>query len=703
MRTTITILLACCATALAAPAKPSILHIHADDHRPDGLRALGNKVLQTPNLDTLVERGFVFTRCYTQGSMVGAVCLPSRTMMLTGRSLFRIPGREQKGDPATTLPSVIKSAGYETWHMGKAGNEYTTGLKAFDTNLLDEKGERAGASRRHADATIKFVTERDKSKPFYIYLAPSVPHDPRSAEPQFHRLYDPSKIALPPAFMPVHPFDNGDMIVRDEKLAPWPRTPADTKQQLADYYACVTGLDHHVGRIFEALKKTGQWDNTIIIFTGDNGLSLGEHGLFGKQNLYEFGGMHVPLVIAGPGVPKGRSDALVYLMDLFPTFCDFAGATPPQPIEGRSLAPVIRGKAAKVRDALYTAYRECQRAVRDDRWKLIRYPQVNVTQLFDLRADPRELTNLADKPEHAGKVKEMLALLKKEMAAYDDPVALEVANPKPTAWTAPTGKEIKHHWLCVDNGKNLLIRVDQLRPDKSWAKPIPPGSRDIQLIEDGRRILVSHGNGAAEYRFGTGEPDGWAVTRYSGIQSAVRLLNGHTLLARVDATVYELDADGKEISCVTPKEKLDIRLMRLLDNGNLLLGGATPKAIVELARTGAVVRKIPLSGKGYTAVRLANGHYRSGTGDECKVIEMDADGKIYWFVGGKAEHPSLGLDFFSGWDTLPNGNIVVANWLGHGKQGKGCHLAEFTRDNKLVWTWQDHALARQITNVKMLE
>jgi arylsulfatase A-like enzyme len=253
-------------------------------------------------------------------------------------------------------------------------------------------------------------------------------------------MYDPAKIPLPAAFMPQHPWDNGEMACRDELLAPWPRTPEDTKQQIADYYACVTGLDHHVGRIFAELKKSGQWDNTIIIFTGDNGLSLGEHGLFGKQNLYEFGGMHVPCVIAGPGIPKGRSDALIYLMDLFPTFAEFGGAKLPEGIEGQSIAPILHGEKTKVRDVLYTGYRECQRAVRDDRWKLIRYPLVDRTQLFDLAADPHELTNLADKPEHAAKLAEMTALLEKEMREYGDTAPLKVANPKPAEWTPPAKK-----------------------------------------------------------------------------------------------------------------------------------------------------------------------------------------------------------------------------------------------------------------------
>ncbi len=439
-------------TALTAAEKekPNILHIHADDHRADGLRALGNPLLVTPNLDALAERGMIFTRAYTMGSMIGAVCTPSRTMMLTGRSWQRIPKAPDAAlnatNPATFLPRVIQAAGYQTWHMGKSGNGFPAGLKEFETNIIDDakggtpENDRAHSSQRHADRTIAFLKSRATGgdrKPFYIYLAPPVPHDPRSAEPQFHQLYDTAKIPLSPAFLPQHPFDNGDMAVRDEALAPWPRTPEDTKQQLAAYYACITGLDHHVGRIFAELKASGEWTNTVIIFSGDNGLSMGEHGLFGKQNLYEFGGFHVPLVVAGPGIAKGKSEALVYLMDLFPTFAEFAGAKNPEGVEGKSLVPILAGKQTKVRDVLYTAYRNSQRAIRDDRWKLIRYPLVDRTQLFDLKTDPRELNNLADKPEHAAKLAELTALLTKEMAAHADNFPLTVANPIPAEWTPP--------------------------------------------------------------------------------------------------------------------------------------------------------------------------------------------------------------------------------------------------------------------------
>ena len=143
--------------------------------------------------------------------------------------------------------------------------------------------------------------------------------------------------------------------------------------------------------------------------------------------------MHVPLVIAGPGIPKGRSEALVYLMDLFPTFCDLSGAKIPEGVDASSLAPVIQGRAQKVCDALYTAYRDGQRSIRDDRWKLIRYPLVDRTQLFDLSVDSRELKNLADEPSPAPRIATMTALLQQEMHRRADKIPLTVANPKPTA------------------------------------------------------------------------------------------------------------------------------------------------------------------------------------------------------------------------------------------------------------------------------
>ena len=437
------------------PRRPNVLFILADDMKANCIGALGNPHIKTPNLDRLVERGVSFSRVYCFGAMVGAVCLPSRAMLLTGRSLFHLPvekvlrgnlrqfqaamADQKEGRDWVLLPRVLREAGYETCHIGKSGNGFVPGLQAFEHNTIrDDRSavERASSSEKHADQVIEFLRTRKTDRPFFLYLAPPVPHDPRVAPKEFLDLYDPAKIPLPASFQPVHPFDDGDMTVRDEQLAPWPRTPEIIRRHLADYYACVTCLDHHIGRIIEHLRQTGKLDNTVVIFSGDNGLSLGDHGLLGKQNVYECGGMHVPLVIAGPGLRPGKSDALVYLFDLFPTICDLTGTPIPAVVEGKSLMPLLTGRRESGRDYLFTAYKP-QRAVRTERWKLIRYTHINKTQLFDLQTDPCEMDDRADKPEHAGKVQEMMALLEKAQKQWGDTCPLVSPSPASPEWTPP--------------------------------------------------------------------------------------------------------------------------------------------------------------------------------------------------------------------------------------------------------------------------
>jgi arylsulfatase A-like enzyme len=423
--------------------RPNVLYIMADDMRPDCIGALGNPAIKTPNLDSLVERGMSFVNTYVMGANSGAVCTPSRTMVLSGRTVFHhANGGFARGEtgPETLWPKAMSAGGYETFHIGKRGNSYKPGMEAFDTCLYTED---VGASDHRvsasvcADRIIEFLEKRKPDKPFFIYWAPPVPHDPRVAPKEFMDLYDPAKIPLPKRYRPVHPFDNGEMTVRDERLAPWPRTEEVVRRHLADAYACVTCLDHHIGRVAERLRRAGQLDRTLVVFAADNGLSLGDHGLMGKQNLYEFGGMHVPLIFAGPGVPHGRSEAFAYLFDVYPTVCELTGTPVPRDVESRSLAPVIAGKAARVRDEVFTAYRGCQRALRDGPWKLIRYPLVDKTQLFDLKADPIEMDDLAGKPEHAGRVKAMLERMTALQKEFDDPAPLTVNAPKSPEWTPP--------------------------------------------------------------------------------------------------------------------------------------------------------------------------------------------------------------------------------------------------------------------------
>jgi arylsulfatase A-like enzyme len=181
--------------------------------------------------------------------------------------------------------------------------------------------------------------------------------------------------------------------------------------------------------VLEALRQNGLAENTVVVYSSDQGLAVGgRHGLMGKQNLYE----HVkpPLIVAGPGIPHGRSDALVYLFDLFPTICDLSGVPTPSEIEGRSVLPVIRGEAPRVRDRLFGAYRDCQRMIRDERFKLIKYNGGGDkhTQLFDLRDDADEIQNIADDRRFASERLRLEKWLEAARRDFGDPIDWSAVN-----------------------------------------------------------------------------------------------------------------------------------------------------------------------------------------------------------------------------------------------------------------------------------
>jgi arylsulfatase A-like enzyme len=406
--------------------KPNIVFILADDQRHDTIHALGNEEIHTPNLDRIANSGFHFTNAYCMGSMTPAVCLPSRTMLLTGRSVWRLPAVEGSDAPPelVLLPRVLRNAEYVTFHCGKSSNACRYGNAEFDINIETKKSG-PGDMRVHGDHVVKFLRDHDRKQPFFIYLAPPVPHDPRVAPDRFVNMYDAGSLSLSPNFMREHPFDNGELDIRDEQLAPRPRTPEEMRRHLADYYASISDLDDQVGRILETLHELNYAENTVVIFSSDQGLAVGgRHGLMGKQNLYE----HVksPLIVAGPGVPHGKSDALVYLYDLFPTICDLAQTKTPDVVEGKSLLPVMRGESTG-REYLFTAYRDWQRMVRDRRWKLIEYNVAGGrhSQLFDLLEDPNEVTNLAESHEHREHLQRLRRDLRRMAREFGDPVPHE--------------------------------------------------------------------------------------------------------------------------------------------------------------------------------------------------------------------------------------------------------------------------------------
>jgi arylsulfatase A-like enzyme len=418
------------AAEAATPRRLNVVMIVADDQRHDTIAALGNDHIQTPTQDRLVREGFAFTRARCMGSLQPAVCVPSRAMLHTGRTLFRVPS-DLGNYPM--LGEVLMKEGYNSfgcgkWHNGpksfnrgfnSGGNIYFGGMTndQYHTPVSDyspsgsygRKNTHAGdkfSSELFADAAVEFLQQqRSVDKPFYCYLAFTSPHDPRTPPPLYKKMYDPAKMPLPKNFLPQHPFDTGELRGRDEKLAPFPRTEADTRQQLCDYYGMISSQDAQVGRILLALEESGHADNTIIIYTGDHGLAIGSHGLFGKQNVYEHSAS-IPLLMSGPGIPRGgRSDALVYGFDVFPTLCSLLNITPPDTIEGKSLDGILTDREQNVRDSSFHTYvhydkgeaPKTQRAVNDGRWKYIRFEVSGQTHvlLFDLKNDPDEIQNLA--------------------------------------------------------------------------------------------------------------------------------------------------------------------------------------------------------------------------------------------------------------------------------------------------------------------
>ncbi|MFM2169490.1 MAG: hypothetical protein RIS79_3861 [Verrucomicrobiota bacterium] len=450
---------------LASPllaAKPNVLFLFADDFSYEAVRAFGHTDIDTPNLDRLAARGTTFTRAYNMGSWSGAVCVASRTMLISGRSVWSANKIHKTTDAerqaGVLWPQLMKKAGYKTYMTSKWHIE-TDASKCFDVT----RDVRAGMPKTVASSynrpiagqpdawspfdkslggfweggthwsevvanhTLDFLADaKQGSDPFFIYAAFNAPHDPRQAPKEFVDRYPLSRIAMPANFLPEYPHKDAigcSHKLRDENLAPMPRTELAVKTHRAEYYALITHLDSQIGRILDALDASGQADNTWIFFTADHGLAVGHHGLFGKQNMYDHS-VRVPFLVAGPGVAKGaKNDASIYLQDVMATALDLAGAEKPAHVFFNSLRPLLNGEKSRY-ESVYGAYLELQRAITHEGWKLIAYPKAKVLRLYHLTDDPQEMQDLAAKPEHAAKLKDLLQRLVKLSTELGDQVDL---------------------------------------------------------------------------------------------------------------------------------------------------------------------------------------------------------------------------------------------------------------------------------------
>jgi arylsulfatase A-like enzyme len=428
-------------------SRPNVVLIFMDDWTH---WALESAQVHTPNLDRLVQRGTMYRQARNQGSWTGAVCVAARAMLLSGRSLFHAREAVEDTSTAPLLGQVFGAAGYDTYFTGKwhnpqgalyrsyqqvgpfagamlvpakmfdgsedvgrpaPGNTWSPTDPAGEGHWMRVGGRIVHSSEYWIDCALGFLESRGPAdRPFFLHVALHAPHDPRQAPQRWLDRYPAESIALPPNLFPAHPFDQGDYHIRDELLAPFPRTQEAARLHRREYFAIASHADEQIGRLLDTLD-----DDTVVVFSGDHGLALGEHGLMGKQSMYEHS-MRVPLVFAGPGVPAGvRDDSLVYQASIFATLCALTGVPVPEGLE----FPPLLGPLTEPGEA-FGAYRHLQRMVRTPRWALTAYAQARRVQLFDVVADPYQTRDLAGDPAHRAVVEDLLERLRAWQVKLDD-------------------------------------------------------------------------------------------------------------------------------------------------------------------------------------------------------------------------------------------------------------------------------------------
>jgi arylsulfatase A-like enzyme len=491
----------------AAAERPNILFIFTDDHAYQSIGAYGAKVNVTPNIDQLARDGMRFDRCYVPNS----ICGPVRAVIQTGKyshlNGFLVNGNKFDGHQQT-FPKLLQKVGYQTavvgkWHLGEhmapQGYDYSEvliGQGPYYNPPMRKNGKRTS----HTGYTTDIITdlaldwlknERDAEKPFMLMFQHKAPHRNWQPGPKHLTMFDGQTLPEPDSLFDDYsgrgtPAKTQDMSISktmtdyDLKLQP-PRnlTPEQLKvwnaayepknkamraanlkgkdlvrwkyqRYVKDYLRCVASVDDNIGRMLEYLKEAGLADNTIVIYSSDQGFYLGEHGWFDKRWMYEES-LRTPLIVRWPGVvePKSVNDDIVSPLDFAETFLDVAGADIPADMQGASLVSVLKGKTpSDWRTHFYYHYYEYPGwhdvrrhfGVTDGHHKLIRFyePDVNEWELYDLKKDPQEMKSVHNDPKYAkirGELAARLAELRKELKVpvKDPPASLGGGKDNPTS------------------------------------------------------------------------------------------------------------------------------------------------------------------------------------------------------------------------------------------------------------------------------
>jgi len=422
--------------AMAKKDRPNIVLIIADDMAHTDLGIAGHPVLKTPNLDRLAREGVHFIGAFTPNP----ICTPSRAAILTGQDcwtngcyFFGMPIKKS----SIHFAQILSKAGYETFYTGKWHNDGLPSQHGFTSGEYIGRGgpgsgghfkptvrDFGGGNQRQierfdselfTDAAVRFLDHRrPNDKPFLIVVSYMTPHDPWTPPGKYATMYKPEEIPLPPNFM-SRPMNGSESFkyytdwhgknLRDEKqMLPFPRTPEGVRNVRSHYYGTITHDDYEIGRILDKLDEKQLTENTLVIFIADHGISLGAHGISGKQTMYEEG-IRLPMILRYPRLKRGRAENSnpVSLIDIFPTICEAASIDIPNSIEGKSLLGLYQGKDVWHRDRIFVYFVSPERhrlnirCIRTKRHKLIHHLTTDEIELYDLKEDPHELNNLASK------------------------------------------------------------------------------------------------------------------------------------------------------------------------------------------------------------------------------------------------------------------------------------------------------------------
>lgn len=452
-----------------ATKRPNIVFIMTDDHAAHAISAYGSRINKTPNIDRLAKEGMKFENCFVTNS----ICTPSRAAILTGKysHLNGVPVFNHIDSSQPMLQKYLQQAGYHTgmvgkWHLGgnnpnrpddgkPTGFDYWNilpGQGAYFDPVMIEMGERKKltgyATDIITDIAIDFIKKRPQDKPFFLMYHHKAPHRNWQPDEKYRKQFENIVIPEPATFnddykgksdasrQATNHIDT-DLNDNDLKMKPPEGLSGQAlkkwkyQRYMRDYLACVQSVDDNVGRFLDWLDKNGLAENTIVIYTSDQGFFLGEHNMYDKRFMYEES-LRMPFLIRWPGKikPGSRSKGMILNVDFAPTMLDAAGVKTPVDMQGRSFLSLLEGKTPRDwRTAMYYRYYHpghhnvaAHYGIRTDRYKLIYFNKLDQWELYDLRKDPRETRNVYNDPAYAKIVealKKELQRLKKEMKDDD--------------------------------------------------------------------------------------------------------------------------------------------------------------------------------------------------------------------------------------------------------------------------------------------